>query len=71
MTVQAATSLPAPAARPAAIAFGIALAAAVVGIVLPLLVASPVTLSLATQGLTNAILATSVGFLIRQSGFVS
>ncbi|MBN9524654.1 MAG: branched-chain amino acid ABC transporter permease [Alphaproteobacteria bacterium] len=71
MSVQAATSLPAPAARPAAIAFGIALAAAVVGIVLPLLVASPVTLSLATQGLTNAILATSVGFLIRQSGFVS
>jgi branched-chain amino acid transport system permease protein len=71
MSVQAATPLAAPTARPTVLGLGIALAAAAVGIVLPLVVASPVALSLATQGLMNAILATSVGFLIRQLGFVS
>lgn len=47
------------------------LAFAIVGSVLPSLIGSPTALTLLTQATIGAILATSVGFLIRQNGLVS
>lgn len=51
-----------------------ALAAALVaigGCAFPVFVSSPLTLSLLTQALIGALLATGVGFLVRQNGMVS
>lgn len=61
-------------ARPAsktARTLGIAALALAVGIALPWLVASKLTLSLTTQAIFDALLATSVGFLVLQNGRVS
>lgn len=49
----------------------IAAVIAVGGCVFPFAVSSPLTLSLLTQALIGAILATGVGFLVRQNGMVS
>ena len=49
----------------------LAAAALLIGAALPWIVASRLTLSLATQALIDALLATSVGFLILQNGRVS
>jgi len=43
----------------------------VAGCFVPLVVTSPLTLSLLTQALIGALLATGVGFLVRQNGMVS
>lgn len=47
------------------------LAALVLGIALPWLIASQLALTLMTQAVISAILATAIGFLIRQNGLVS
>lgn len=49
----------------------ILLAIAVFGFLIPRLGVSPLVLSLLTQATISAILATAVGFLVRQCGFVS
>jgi len=49
----------------------LALLSGLVGIGLPFVITAPTAMTLMTQGTINAILATSVGYLIRQSGFVS
>lgn len=49
----------------------LALAVAAAGCALPLVVTSALTLSLLTQALISALLATGVGFLLRQNGLVS
>ena len=56
-----------PAWRLVAIFVGIA----VFGSVIPRLVGSPLLLTLLTQAVISAVLATSVGFLVRQNGLVS
>jgi branched-chain amino acid transport system permease protein len=53
--------------RPAAIFLSVGVAGAAV----PNLFGSPLVLTLLTQGVINAILATGVGFLVRQNGLVS
>ena len=50
---------------------GIFLGIAVIGSVIPRLVGSPLLLTLLTQAIISALLATSIGFLIRQNGLVS
>lgn len=52
-------------------AVGVFLAIAVVGSVIPRLVGSALLLTLLTQAVMSAVLATSVGFLVRQNGLVS
>ncbi len=47
------------------------LAVAIVGALLPNLIGSALLLTLLTQAVLNAILATGVGFLVRQNGLVS
>ncbi|MCC7273766.1 MAG: branched-chain amino acid ABC transporter permease [Alphaproteobacteria bacterium] len=69
-------SVPAAAAarRPAGRGYGFVaglVAVAAIGSALPLLVGSALFLTLMTQAAINAILATGVGFLVRQNGSVS
>lgn len=52
-------------------AVGVFLGIAVIGAVIPRLVGSPLLLTLLTQAVISALLATSVGFLVRQNGLVS
>ncbi|MEW6640283.1 MAG: branched-chain amino acid ABC transporter permease [Pseudomonadota bacterium] len=60
-----------PTARRGRIASVLAPLVAVAGCFVPLVVTSPLTLSLLTQALIGALLATGVGFLVRQNGMVS
>lgn len=50
---------------------GVFVALAVAGAVVPMLLDSPLLLTLLTQAVISAVLATSVGFLVRQNGLVS
>ncbi|WP_332698457.1 branched-chain amino acid ABC transporter permease [Bosea sp. (in: a-proteobacteria)] len=59
-----------PASKTARI-LGVAALALAIGIAAPWLVASKLTLSLTTQAIFDALLATSVGFLVLQNGRVS
>ncbi len=52
-------------------ALGICLAVGLAGALVPRLIGSPLLLTLLTQAVLNAILATGVGFLVRQNGLVS
>ncbi|SEF78489.1 branched-chain amino acid ABC transporter permease [Bosea lathyri] len=65
----------APAKRPAmpgtARILGFAALALALGVAMPWLVSSKLTLSLTTQAIVDALLATSVGFLVLQNGRVS
>lgn len=65
----------APATRPAmpgtAPVLGFAALALALGVAMPWLVSSKLTLSLTTQAIVDALLATSVGFLVLQNGRVS
>jgi branched-chain amino acid transport system permease protein len=65
----------APAKRPAMPAtariLGFAALALALGVAMPWLVSSKLTLSLTTQAIVDALLATSVGFLVLQNGRVS
>ncbi|MGO4714994.1 branched-chain amino acid ABC transporter permease [Bradyrhizobium sp. 2TAF24] len=60
-----------PGARSARLAALLAPLVAIAGCFVPLVVTSPLTLSLLTQALIGALLATGVGFLVRQNGMVS
>jgi len=50
---------------------GIFVALAIAGSLAPMLLDSPLVLTLLTQAVISAVLATSVGFLVRQNGLVS
>ncbi|MBR1219782.1 branched-chain amino acid ABC transporter permease [Bradyrhizobium sp. U87765 SZCCT0131] len=60
-----------PAARRGRLVGALAPLVAIAGCFVPLVVTSPLTLSLLTQALIGALLATGVGFLVRQNGMVS
>ena len=66
------TDIAAAASRPRDVGFlAVLVVLGAAGCALPFLVQSPLLLTLMTQAAINAVLATGVGFLLRQNGTVS